>query len=183
MTEEEIENLKPGDILRVTYKVQRVGEIFMTLHYQSGADYGICYINSPMARQLELVQPAPTFEVGDTVRIVPDPLTGTVHNSYGSLREFEGLIVTLSWLNKSAGQVIFERDGKENEVSIHCIELAKKAVKDRFHVEEDRYAFIVAEGAFSMSAFYKGKHPNAEAAAKAECDRLNAEWRKQQEST
>lgn len=181
MTEEQIKKLKKGDTFTLKLTVAAICQEGV---YADLAGFRFDRMTDKVLRNCILEQPAPTFEVGDTVRIVPDPLTGTVHNSYGRQLKFEGLIVTLSWLNKSAGQVTFKFGGNINEVSIHCLELVKKAVKDKYSVVDCTSEWRVCEnlGQFMpIAAFVKTRHPNAEAAAKAECDRLNAEWRKQQE--
>lgn len=188
MTEEQIKKLKPGDILRETYEVQEVGEKYMTLCYQSGAQYGLCYNDSPMARQLELVQPEPTFEVGDTVRIVPDPLSGRVHGTHYSqqITDREGVIESIP-ANDDENTMWIHVDGYATRwgISPHCLELVKKAVKDKYYVKDLPLAYGVNLAEYpdnpSIATFNKRNHPNAEAAAEAECDRLNAEWRKQQE--
>lgn len=55
-------------------------------------------------------------------------------------------------------------------------ELEPYSVKD----SSDRYMVVDEKGAVIVM-FYKARHPHAKAAAEAECDRLNAEYRKEQE--
>lgn len=185
MTEEEIKNLKIGDKFTMEYKVSNINKKSINVCLKNGEDGLYLSKDCKFLQATTLVKPVPTFEVGDTVRIVPDPMTGTVHNSYGRMREFDGLIVTLSRLKKSAGQVMFKRKGNEEEVSIHCLELIKKVVKDKYFVKEFELTWGVCRlenpDSSAIAIFCKNIHPAAKTAARAECARLNAEWRKQQE--
>lgn len=48
-----------------------------------------------------------------------------------------------------------------------------------YSVGESTDYFSVDKDDEELSLYWKDKHPNAKAAAEAECDRLNAEWRKE----
>lgn len=189
MTEEQIKGLKPGDLLRETYEVQEVSEDYVILRYQSGANFGMCTKDSPMARQAELVQPAPTFEVGDTVRIIPDPLTGTIYGNgslYGNWVLGEARI--LKETARATEMKLAKLGGPIVTINVHCLALVKKAVKNKYETRchNDRISIVdnttrTPDYVAIVATFSQAQHPNAEAAAEAECARLNADWKKQQE--
>lgn len=181
MTEEQIKGLKPGDLLRETYEVQEVSEDYVILRYQSGTNFGMCTKDSPMARQAELVQPAPKFEVGDIVRVVPDPLTCTLYGNGQGRADLEDEVVKIIYPLRGGDLRVETKKGEKPWISIHCLALVKKAEKDRYKVEKDDINFCVMDGKWAVAHFSINTHPDAEAAAKAECARLNAEWRKEQE--
>ena len=181
MTEEQTKWLKPGDLIRETYEVQEVTEKYVMLRYQSGANYGICYKNSTMAIQAELVQPAPTFDVGDTVRIVPDPLAREVYGNGMGKANLEGEVVKIICSLRAGDIQVETKEGEETWISIHCLALVKKAEKVKYRVQGAPFNWEVVEGTCIVASYDRCNHTNAEAAAKAECDRLNAEWRKKQE--
>lgn len=52
--------------------------------------------------------------------------------------------------------------------------------KEPYSVGETTNYFSVDKDDEELSLYWKDKHPNAKAAAEAECDRLNAEYRKEQ---
>lgn len=189
MTEEEIKSLKIGDKFTVVFKVDEVEVEYVHLCHEDGPDYGGAYRKKwTLLEQATLVKPAPTFEVGDTVRIVPDPLSGHVHGVHycqqliGGLGVIEGIAE-----DDDENTMWIHMDGYTCRwgISPHCIELVKKAVKDKYYVKDLplAYGINIAEypDAPSIATFHKRTYPNAEAAAKAECARLNAEWREQQE--
>lgn len=49
-----------------------------------------------------------------------------------------------------------------------------------YSVETCQYGYTVNKGEDILATYNDEKHPHAKAAAQAECDRLNAEYRKEQ---
>lgn len=184
MTEEQIKNLKKGDTftLKLTVAANCQEGVYADL-----AGFRFDRMTDKVLRHCILEQPAPTFEVGDTVRIVPDPMTRTIYGQGKRMLECEiGEIgkITVSCIGSGDFRVK-TNDGNAYIINVHCLELVKKAVKDRYFVQEGKQTYNVCyhpQIPTVVTTFVKSTHPNAEAAAKAECDRLNAEWSKQQES-
>ena len=181
MTEEQIKNLKKGDTftLKLTVAANCQEGVYADL-----AGFRFDRITDKVLRHCILEQSAPTFEVGDTVRIVPDPMTRTIYGQGKRMLECEiGEIgkITISCIGSGDFRVK-TNDGAAYTINVHCLELIKKAVKDRYKVKEGAQTWNVISCAATetvVSTFVKTIHPDAKAAAKAECDRLNAEWREQ----
>lgn len=183
MTEEEIKNLKPGDKFTVEYtSCKNSDDEILAKIVSEGMDYYTHFSKDSVAlSKSHLVKPAPTFNVGDTVRIVPDPLTHTIYNKEDVFDLcFHGKAVKIADSVDAKGDVAIATETGLDTLSIHCLELVKKAVKDKYKVQADACDWEVVVGACVVASYDRCNHPNAEAAAKAECDRLNAEWRKQQ---
>lgn len=143
MTEEEIRNLKTGDKITITLTAKKTND-HMAFVDESGSPF---ILSTSNIHRATLVKPAPKFEVGDIVRIIPDPMSGSIHGAYYK-QELSGKIGIIQTYNvkDDEGSFWLRISGNNNlyGISPHCLELVKKA-------------------------------------AKAECDRLNAEWRKKQE--
>lgn len=183
MTEEQIKNLKVGDKITVDFVVEKVNDTYVNLSFTSGEYYaGSLKQQWRLLKQATLVTPPPAFEVGDTVRIVPDPLTGTIYGNGVNKDEFAGKENKVLEKANEWGNVRIKTHFGSILVNIHCLELVKKAVKDKYRVFNHDTAWGVDCEDGTVAYFSNGKHPNAKAAAMAECARLNAEWRKQQES-
>lgn len=186
MTEEEIKNLKKGDKFTVALKVDEVEGEYVHVRYEDGTEYGTAYRKSwTMLEKATLVKPAPTFDVGDTVRIVPDPMTKTIYGKgslYGNWVLGEARI--LEEFKQATEMKLAKNDGQIVTINVHCLELIKKEEKEKYRVVKYGDEFQIIWADFHVAArFDKIIHPNAKAAAEAECDRLNAEWRKQQEGS
>lgn len=123
----------------------------------------------------------PTFEVGDTVRVIPDPLTGHAHNRIALLDYEIGKEHIITNIDMIGGSALL--DGPHSMMmSLHCLEIVKKVVKDKYHIDMDSGEwYIMTETNAIVARYDKKYHPDAKAAAETECARLNAEWRKQQE--
>lgn len=180
MTEEEIKNLKIGDKFTVVWTVQETyknGETLPILAVMKDGANRI--ISKGILKNATLVKPAPKFEVGDTVRIIPDPLTGTVYGNgslYGNWVLGEARI--LKETARATEMKLAKLDGPIVTLNIHCLELVKKAVKDKYYVHdlESMGDVIIAVSTMdgeTVAKYIPTTHPNAKAAAKAECDRLN----------
>lgn len=189
MTPTEINNLKEGDKFTVEYTVKSKEdtECIIASVIINGMPYSSTFeIDCAALKTATLVTPRPTFEVGDTVRIVRDPITKIVHGVHGCCwTRDDGCIGTIETITPSeciAGIDYLAKHGHAHcSISLHCLELVKKAVKDKYSIEENSYGWSVVSERWSHATFYKNRHPNAKAAAEAECARLNKEWRKQQE--
>lgn len=186
MTEEQIKSLKRGDKFTVEYTVTGkdgidfiCGRVFL-----DGRSREMKFAEDCDALEsATLVTPPPTFEVGDTVRIVPDPLTGHAHNRL-SLMDYEiGKEYIITAVDMIGGAACL--GGPHRVMSIHCLEIVKKAVKDKYFVKREGSGNAVVtiwdRDTNNEVICYWKTHPNARAAAEAECERLNAAWRKQQE--
>lgn len=188
MTEEQIKSLKIGDKLRTEYSIVGVHKDFVILKDSEDICCTAEKIERGVLARATLVTHAPTFEVGDTVRIAHDPMTGTVHGFGSKVNIPRNKIGKVKEVRESAGEFLVEfSDIRESHtISIHCIELVKKAVKDKYIVRKIRDGWGVArieEDNFKRSCaeFVEETHPYAKASAEAECARLNEAWRKQQE--
>lgn len=190
MTGEEIENLKKGDRVVTEYTITKV--LSDTIDAVDKENNRISFFKSTTGQLgiSSIVKPAPTFEVGDTVRIIPDPLTGIAHGNGHDEPCWEKVVVKIIKSLRGGDYFVKTKDGEAAWISIHCLELVKKYVKDRYETRchDNRISIMdntkPTTGYVAIVAtFSQAHHPNAEAAAKSECDRLNAEWRKSQEST
>lgn len=181
MTEEQINSLKEGDKFAVEYTVSKHENGKVCIKLANGDVFGVWLHSDNILTQGTLVTPSPTFEVGDTVKIVPDPLTHTIYNKEN---EFDlcihGKTVKIAKTVDGKGDVVVDTGAGTDSLSIHCLKLVKKAVKDKYIVEEDDLAWCVTDKNWSVCSFNKSNHPDAKAAAEAECARLNAEWRKKE---
>lgn len=179
MTEEQIKSLKKGDKFTIEHTIEKINGDEVYVVDAEGARF---VIEKNVSRTLDiaaLVTPPPTFEVGDTVRIVPDPLTGHAHNRLALLDYEIGKEYSITVIDMISGSACL--DGPHRVMSLHCLELVKKAVEDKYIVEEDSLAWCVTDKNWSVCSFNKSNHPAAKAAAEEECARLNEAWRKQQE--
>lgn len=194
MTEEEINELKVGDKFKVEYRVEEATERDVDVRVSTSAEpyfYTLEKSNSVMLHTGTLVKPSPNFEVGDTVRIVKDPLTGHVHGHEDWIWDNDegciGHITSINTNNCNASVEYRDKTGHAHMViSLHCLELIKKAERNKYEIKDHCSAWAItfeqANITSIVASFTKSYHPKAEAAARAECDRLNAEWRKQQDS-
>lgn len=196
MTEEQIKSLKKGDKITVVFIVNNTNDEYLDLSFEDGIYYSVSTKKWwGLLKHATLVTPPPTFDVGDTVRIINDPLSGRVHGAHYA-QILEGRVGKVAHVRKSGerddegetddeGTVWIRCEGNNFNwgISPHCVALVKKAVKDKYRVGEAEYEWCVFVGTEApiVAGFSKEKHPDAKAAAEAECARLNAEWRKQQE--
>lgn len=192
MTEEEIKNLKIGDKFTMEYVVSEEDRADVDLPIRAESNDGtLLWVSSLNLKHATLVKPTPTFEVGDTVRIVPDPMTGTAYSDCIVLTRHIGKtgIVKVECDNHGQMQVDMG-DAEENGytiIDIHCLELVKKAVKDKFDVRryldfdglDDGWG-VCDKKTLDTIVYFACSYPNAEAAAREACDRLNKDWRDKQ---
>lgn len=190
MTEAEISNLKIGDKFTIEFEVADYDYKEINAKLPDGGWYATFRKTGKELAFATKSTPAPKFEVGDTVRVIPDPLTGTVHNGGAEVNVEEGSLGKIvEGMDETGDYIVLWAEMQEDErniVSVHCFELVKKAERDKYEIHDHCSAWAItyehANITSIAASFSKSNHPDAEAAAKAECDRLNADWRKQQES-
>lgn len=180
MTKEQIKALKKGDKFRIEYRITDVTEDTVDAKYDASLLFTRFEKDkSETLQTATLVTPPPTFEVGDTVRIVPDPLTGHAHCHVLLWDGYIGKEGIIDEIDTETGLVVINSIDK---IDIHCLELVKKAVKEKYRVEETFASWTVCCETGWVASYRKKYNTTARAAAETECARLNAEWRKQQES-
>lgn len=202
MTEEQIKSLKVGDKITVVFVVKEANDAYASLLFEGGGYYGGAGKKEwGLLKHATLVTPPPALvEVGDTVRIVPDPLSGRIHGAHYS-QGLSGVTGKVAHVHKAGAK---DDDGEVDDectvwirceghdfnwgVSPHCVVLVKKAVKDKYAVRccyvgggLTRCKVVTLGHEITVAEFVCSIHPNAKAAAEAECARLNSEWRKRQE--
>lgn len=199
MTEEQFNGLKAGDKFIVEYTVKSTIKEKVQIALADGTSDGTWPFSSELMQNATLVTPPPALvEVGDTVRIVPDPLSGRIHGAHYS-QGLSGVTGKVAHVHKAGAK---DDDGEVDDectvwirceghdfnwgVSPHCVVLVKKAVKDKYAVRccyvggAWTWCKIVTLGDEETVATFRCSHyPNAKDTAEAECARLNAEWRKQ----
>lgn len=195
MTEEQFNGLKAGDKFIVEYTVKSTIKEKVQIALADGTSDGTWPFSSELMQNATLVTPPPSLEVGDTVRIVPDPLSGRIHGAHYS-QGLSGVTGKVAHVHKAGAK---DDDGEVDDectvwirceghdfnwgVSPHCVVLVKKAAKYRYFVKEGVDSWDVKVGFptnYGTAVTYsKNNYPNARAAAEAECARLNTEWRKQ----
>lgn len=198
MTKEQIDKLRVGDVIRAEYAVAAEDLSAFTLVSPNGTRHRATRTgHNPILDAASLVvpepaaAPCPVIEAGDTVRVIPDQMTRTVYGAADERESFRGeLCLVLDKVDKFGDVLVCLTlcRNKRQYINIHCLELVNKAVKDKYAV---RYCYvggawtwckIVTLGDEETVASFRCSHyPNAKDTAEAECARLNAEWRKQQE--
>ena len=182
LTEEQIKNLKPGDplVIHCTFvKEDGDGDIWM----ESG---DMEFWLNPSRFSLPLEQPkhdpCRPFREGDVVRF-------RKVNGNNARCRYNGVEIE----EGSLGKIV--RDGSRNcfwvEFDINrewCLDAAYFELVtpveelEPYSVGESSHTWYVYKDDDVVAAFNKEKYPNAKAAAEAERDRLNAEYRKEQEN-
>lgn len=189
MTEEEIKALKPGDKVIIKYTVGDITDAVVNLLDREEGRTVLLKCSKGTLGTADLVHPAPKFEKGDIVRVIPDPLTGYAYSDSFVLDRYVGLKGIVVEECDYHGQLEVDMgDAEENGnhlINIHCLELVEKQAGEKYYVRQydmpDRTFNVVEEATHVTVAQYSiNSHPNAKAAAKAECHRLNEEWRADQ---
>lgn len=203
MTEEQMKSLKVGDtfavLLEVTAAAERGAAGLLALDAQPVGHEGSHQSHTYDSECLSVVSlgTTPAFEAGDTVRIIPDPLSGRVHGSHYSqlIVGAVGVVVRVHHAGEKDEEGVVDDECtvwircKGNTfnwgISPHCVELVDKAAKYKYWVIELPEACHVVYGNSKsnygfVAIFDKARHPHAKAAAAAECNRLNAELRKKE---
>lgn len=152
-----------------------------------------------MTKNLSIKMENTQFEIGDTVRIVPDPLTRTVYGVGLDKAELEGQVAKIIRPLKGGDMWVETEEGEKSWVSIHCFELVKKIEEDKYYVR--RYACqsldfdaiddgldnlldngwgVCDKETLDTIVYFADSYPNAEDAAREACGRLNKDWKNKQ---
>ena len=199
LTEEQIKNLKPGDpvVMRGEFKtVDADGDIWIEvsncLRWFSSScvslpsEHGTSLSRrSSEGAETEVPTPKhdPTrlFRKGDMVQ----PRSGktVLASEYGfvTFHELDGQYEVSD--GEARGIVTLIVNGHACFVSAFALELVTPVEEmEPYEVQEFKETIQVRERntSITLASFDKECHPNAKAAAEAERDRLNAEWRKEQ---
>lgn len=208
LTEEQIKNLKEGDPLIVNVSLKRIdadGDIWIAVPgcparwfppdcVSLPSEHGT-FSSRRSSAGAETEDPTPKhsptrlFKEGDKVRVVArdgrswwqlDPHTTISRDEIYTVLENEEEIIAGGY-----GELRIEGGGKEYELPFCFLELVTPVEEmEPYMVETD---FVDDEPVWNiykdgdLIVGYTSSHPNAKAAAEAECARLNAEWRKEQE--
>lgn len=162
---------------------------------QCGEEYDICHDEisafSPILPENGIKNSEPAtkyapcrkFRKGDRVRVVErNGRNGTTSPS------FTGALLTVAF-NEVTAELLCLFDHEKNRFYIDpaYIELVTPIEeRERYIVDPGDVAWFVIDtkrecGNLNAVIFFNDTHPNAKAAAEAECERLNAEHRKEQE--
>lgn len=179
MTKEQIEKLKAGDRITIEYEVVSTEPDYVDVRYKDGTFHGSFAKHDHALRNAEAVIPATKFEIGDLVRIIPDPLLGFVYGTYvDDIRKYSGKQALVSSLVNEYGNVELKlkSEGDYIDINAHCLELIEKAKVDKYVVKENTFRWLVTTNNLNIEVaiFDKATHPNPKEAAEAECKRLNS---------
>lgn len=122
------------------------------------------------------------FRKGDIVRVIEE-INGRTPTLCGDIETSK--IYTVS-ANEDDGYVMLKVGNGCDSIEWYWLELVTPVEEiEPYSVEEETLCWLVLNerirGKAIVCEFIKKFHPNAKAAAEAERDRLNAEWRKEQE--
>jgi hypothetical protein len=105
--------------------------------------------------------------------------------SYNNLHEeYMGKLLTVVRDEEKHSNIYVQCDGDEFTIDPAYLELVTpvEELKQYFVAYDDRFYHVHKKGEdAALAVYYEAKHPHAKEAAQAECDRLNAEYRKEQE--
>lgn len=179
MNKEQIEKLKAGDRITIEYEVVSTEPAYVDVHYKDGTFHGSFAKHDHALRNAEAVVPATKFEVGDLVRIIPDPLLGFVYGACDTdVRKHLGKQALVASLVNEYGDIELKLKSKGDyiDVNAHCLELIEKAKADKYVVKENTFRWLVVTNNLNIEVaiFDKATHPDPKAAAEAECKRLNS---------
>lgn len=183
ITEEQIKNIKPGDILYlnnypITFQTSNIhGHVFAHDNVAECGEGCACwfsnkYLSLTSAETAPKYDPCRLFKKGDKVRVVDWNGRTTNHKGeIGEVTEDElGGRVTFS-----VGSHTFKRC-----YPICFLELVTPVEEiEPYSVETCQYGYTVNKGELILATYNDETHPHAKEAAEAERDRLNAEYRKE----
>lgn len=194
LTEEQIENLKKGDPLIVQGLFSEVyadGDILMQIFKKHKdkiePDFVFCNpfcVSLPSDSQSSTVNsqsehdPTRLFKVGDIV--APREVNGRTDIELSGCYRF-----TVMQDETSSHLVVVKALLAKREITTHAVYLELVTPVEEmepYEVTESSDYYGVGKDDLEVEAaiFWKKAHPNAKAAAEAERDRLNAEYRKEQ---
>lgn len=181
LTYEQIDNLKPGDTLYLavilekkithgTFKVKTDKDSYVTAST----------IRLSLPPEKPKYEPCRPFKKGDRAQVVER--NGRPLTCFPVGRIKVGDIVTVA--ENETGDVfikVLTEDGHEMMAPWFMLELVTPVEEQKPYklIDSPNTYNIVRDGAMVMT-IHKKSYPNAKAAAEAEHDRLNAEWRKEQ---
>lgn len=197
MDKEQINELKPGDEILIRGRFEKIKEngdysisyLLTTVHgklymYKAAVHPSAVIIKSPPKHD-----PTRLFREGDKVRVVErdgrswwqlDPSTSIVADEIYTVLEDESEIIEGGY-----GELRIEAKGKEYELPFYFLELATPVEElEPYYVgvysdQDNTYFDVATRNGFTVVRFDEDLHPNAKAAAEAECARLNDEYRKE----
>lgn len=195
MDKEQIKELKPGDEVLIRGRFEKIKEngdfqasyLLTTVHgkfymYKTAVHPSSVIIKSPPK-----YDPCRPFKKGDKVRVVEwngrkvhDPLNGAVwtvnRNEGNGGISHESILVSLFYEDDKEGHII-----GVPPCYLELVTPVEELEPYRVVKEAVNFVYVEKDGDEHPAALFNKKiHPNAEEAAKAERDRLNAEWRKEQ---
>lgn len=191
MDKEQINELKPGDEILIRGRFEKIKEngdysisyLLTTVHgklymYKAAVHPSAVIIKSPPKHD-----PCRLFKKGDRAQVVER--NGRTPTCFPVGRIKVGDIVTVA--ENEAGDVfikVLTKDGHEMMVPWFMLELVTPVEEmERYAVDTGDIAWFVVDRKHESGelnvAMYMNTHPNPKAAAEAERDRLNAEYRKE----
>jgi hypothetical protein len=196
LTQKQIQNLKPGDpiVIHTTFgQVDSDGDVrFLTPN--SCGDDSHAYINKeyvslpgePVEQPKPKHDPTRLFKEGDKVRVVEwngrhfhdrDHGTELTTGCICEVCDDEESTVTEGYIN-----IMVTYQEQVRSIAPCFLELVTPMEElEPYSVEKDDWEYVVFDRARKVDVCrFAVAHPNAKAAAEAERDRLNKEWRKEQ---
>ena len=189
LTEEQIKNLKPGDIVDVRGFVNLPlcnGNILVELRYEfdnrilpAYKQISTEFISMPAEpEEKPKYDPCRLFRKGDIVKC------RTVFGRTCNVLESLGVYTVIEDEKEISGNVsIVDGTNITYDVKAVFLELITPVEElGPYYIEETEYEYcvtiMIGERKDSPAVYHKRMHPYAKKAAEAECERLNAEWRK-----
>ena len=190
MTLEEVKKLKRGDEIFIRAKFVRVfddGDVLFT-HTNTNGDEEVVkteeYTHSGNVILPSEVQPAPKydpcrrFKKGDKVRVIKER-NGRKTPACGAI--CPGKSYTVSDDEKDGDVMLRTCNWMHDCISWDWLELVTPVEEDEpYSVEESSDYYSVEKEGNELCTFWKDVHPAPREGAEAECKRLNAEYRKEQ---
>ena len=195
LTQEQIKNLKPGDVVNIWGLVNlplRDGNILVELRYEfdnrilpAYKQISTEFISIPgEPEEKPKYDPCRLFRKGDIVRL--KEWNGRCPALPEDWKFDNGLFKVHEDEKFNSSVEITRENSKTVYIAPICfVELVTPVEElEPYNVHETEYLFrvmqVVEGGEQIVSEYRKSTHPHAKEAAEAECTRLNAEWRKEQ---
>jgi hypothetical protein len=197
LTEEQIKNLKKGQEVYIKANFLEIGKsmnesLYVQINRTDGLGYGFEIIGQSCNIPIEDIvipsspkhDPCRPFRKGDKVKLTK--WNGRICEKFfrAGIHCGENLTVVRDedcFLNVT----VRTRHGIEKAILSPFLELVTPVEElEPYYIEETEYEFcvtiMVGERKDSPAIYHKRMHPHAKEAAEAECERLNAEYRKEQ---
>lgn len=194
LTEEQIKNLKPGDPIIIHGTFKRIFEDGDIVSRIKTTDLRGKVVNNnatihpscvSLSQENVKCNPYRLFKKGDKVRIVE--WNGRKRSLVSSMNA--SVLTTCEYFfvkENEDDSLVYVTD--DRKIGYMCLppcylELITPVEEiEPYYIEETEYEFcvtiMVGERKDTPATYHKKMHPNAKAAAEAECKRLNEEWRK-----